>query len=550
MNAITHRQAKRYLRADLDGLLNDSQRRALETHLAGCEACRAESQSLSSLTSRLQTELHARWDAQDGPSERVLKNIQLQSRRIIMSNRIKTTFNLLGGAVALLVVFLVLNSVISMFQRDAPANEIQTSNSVSSPKDKRLLAFTAQQDGNFEIFTMYPDGSGKRNITNNPANDASPFWSPDGKRIAFQSDRNSVGLYSQIFLMDADGANITPLTSNTDERQLPLNTDGKPDPWSPDGSRLLYLRKGLSENEWMLEYIDIQTGEITSLASGRLSFSHVSWSPDGKHISFMINTSSDPNTFAPQVYIINADATDLVNISELLPINETFSTDFGWNDHAWSGDGGSFFFVASNTPVSGSYSMGGESGNSYYWKIYEVGLADKTLVAQATTRSPIGGFWNGSYFVIPIMGPGNWTWVHPDGSVNTINPTKECEHERLYHAEDNSYTNAVANFSQSPNGNGIIIATCPDGVIHLSWVNSTGTQASPVARLSTAPMVDYLDGVSWSPDDRFIAFRLAGSNETYIMNIADALKDPTTPLVKMILGADAQYYNVSWQPAP
>lgn len=549
MNAITHRQAKRYLRADLDGLLDDPQRRALETHLAGCEACRAESQSLSLLTSRLQTEFRARWDAQDGSSERVLINIQSRSRRIIMSNRIKMGFNLLGGVVALLALFFVANWAISNFQKDT-ASGTQANNSVSSLQDERLLAFTAQQDGNFEIFTMYPNGSGKRNITNNPADDSSPFWSPDGKRIAFQSDRNSVGLYSQIFLMDADGANVIPLTTNTDERQLPLNSDSKLNPWSPDGSKLLYLRKGLSENEWMLEYIDIQTGAITSLADGRLSFSHVSWSPDGKHISFMINASSDPNTFAPQVYIINADATDLVNISDLLPVNETFSADFGWNDHAWSGDGGSFFFVASNAPVSGGYSMEGESGNSVYWKIYEVGLTDRTLVAQATTRSPIGGFWNGSYFVIPIMGPGNWTWVHPDGSVNTINPTKECEQERLYHAEDNSYTDAVANFSQSPNGNGIIIATCPDGVIHLSWVNSTGTQVSPIARLSTAPMVDYLDRVSWSQEDRFIAFCLAGSNETYIMNIADALKDPTTPLVKIILGADAQYYNVSWQPAP
>lgn len=466
-----------------------------------------------------------------------------------MSNRIKTTFNLLGGVAALLVLFFVVNSIIPNFQKGASGTSA-TSTVVSLPQEQPSLAFTSQQDGNYEIYTVHADGSAMTNITNNPAYDANPFWSPDGKRIAFQSDRNSVGLYSQIFLMDADGANITPLTSNTGERQLPLNTDGKPDPWSPDGSRLLYLRRGLSENEWMLEYIDIHTGEITSLASGRLSFSHVSWSPDGKHISFMINTSSDPNTFAPQVYIINADATDLVNISELLPINETFSTDFGWNDHTWSGDGGSFFFIASNVPVSDGYGLGNGADNPYYWKIYEVGLADKTLVAQATTRSPIGGFWNGSYFVIPVMGPGGWTWVHPDGSVNMINPTKECEQERLYHAEDNSYTNAVANFSQSPNGNGIIIATCPDGVIHLSWVNSTGTQVSPVAKLSTAPRVDYVDGVSWSQDDRFIAFRLAGSNEIYIMNIARALNDPTTPLVKIVLGADAQYYNVSWQPVP
>ena len=47
MNGITHKQAQKYLRLELDGLLTDDQRRDLETHLSGCEACRLEAQAFS-----------------------------------------------------------------------------------------------------------------------------------------------------------------------------------------------------------------------------------------------------------------------------------------------------------------------------------------------------------------------------------------------------------------------------------------------------------------------------------------------------------------------
>src|SRR5262245_12605108 len=104
MNGITHKQAQRYLRMDLDGLLTESQRPDLQTHLDSCPACHADSESFSTLTSRLQTEFHSRWDAKDGPSQNVLANIRTQTRRIIMNKRIDFAFNIFGGIVTLVVI--------------------------------------------------------------------------------------------------------------------------------------------------------------------------------------------------------------------------------------------------------------------------------------------------------------------------------------------------------------------------------------------------------------------------------------------------------------
>ena len=430
-------------------------------------------------------------------------------------------------------------------------NDIVEEKPTSEPTqiDNRLLAFTKEVDGNTEIHTIRADGSGLINLTNNPAHDTSPVWSPDGTRIAFQSDRDG-GNPSQIFLMDADGSNTTQLTTDAGDHMLPLMLNGKTSLWSPDGSKLLNMQIGFSDTEWTLQSIDINNGGITSFGSGRFDINNISWSPDGKHIAFVRNDPKnlDDNKFIPQMLIASANGTDLINVNSLLPTGESWQYAYHW-----SRDGQSISFIASNLPFDSGYGFGSESGNPYYWKIYEVSL-DGMLTLRATTHSPIGGWWDGNYFVTPIMGSGGWTWVHPDGSVNTINPTKECEQERLYDAGTNSYTSAIANFSQSPNGNGVIIASCPDGNVHLSWMNSTGTEVAPIAKLSTTPPGGYLDWVLWSQDDRFIAFQLYTSGTTdgyiYMVNIAESLKDPSIPPVKIPLGKGGFIFPLAWQPSP
>ena len=49
------------------------------------------------------------------------------------------------------------------------------------------IAFVSDRDGNSEIYVMDANGKNQRRLTNNPASDYSPSWSPDGKRIAFVS---------------------------------------------------------------------------------------------------------------------------------------------------------------------------------------------------------------------------------------------------------------------------------------------------------------------------------------------------------------------------
>ena len=75
------------------------------------------------------------------------------------------------------------------------------------------IAFTSPRDGNLEICVMDGDGRNHRRVTVNSARDEYPAWSPDGKKIAFVSNRNNVNKdRKQIWAIDADGKNPIRLT--------------------------------------------------------------------------------------------------------------------------------------------------------------------------------------------------------------------------------------------------------------------------------------------------------------------------------------------------
>src|SRR6266508_2743394 len=99
------------------------------------------------------------------------------------------------------------------------------------------IAFVPSRAGNPEIYTINTDGTDLTRLTNDPAIDDEPAWSPDGRRIAFV--RNF-----ELYVMNADGSNV--------RRTFSGNLTQNPS-WSPDGTKIVYsaLSNG-SANLWVV----------------------------------------------------------------------------------------------------------------------------------------------------------------------------------------------------------------------------------------------------------------------------------------------------------
>ena len=94
-----------------------------------------------------------------------------------------------------------------------------------------LIVFSRLAGGDFDIFSIRPDGSGLRQLTTTPGGDSHPAWSPDGEHILFSSSRHGFKdeapmhdipqPYGELFIMRADGSEQRALTDNRWEEGTP-----------------------------------------------------------------------------------------------------------------------------------------------------------------------------------------------------------------------------------------------------------------------------------------------------------------------------------------
>ncbi|AKS40592.1 Acylaminoacyl-peptidase [Wenzhouxiangella marina] len=106
-----------------------------------------------------------------------------------------------------------------------------------------------------------------------------PRPSPDGERIVFERiwmDRQSDRARSMLWIMDADGSDLEPLTSRDRSVSSPR--------WSPDGTRLAYTSGGQIFVRWM------DSGREVRLADLPRGASNLIWSPDGRWLAFVMHT--------------------------------------------------------------------------------------------------------------------------------------------------------------------------------------------------------------------------------------------------------------------
>ena len=132
-------------------------------------------------------------------------------------------------------------------------------------------------------------------ITHGGSHHTNPTWSPDGRQIAFAS--NLDGNWN-IFAINVDGTNRVRLTNDPAD-------DERPD-WSPDGRHIAFMTH--RHGTWDIYIVNTRTFVETQLTESDGNYQKPSWSPDGEKIAFSEEAEGE-------IYVIDADGTDLTNIT-------------------------------------------------------------------------------------------------------------------------------------------------------------------------------------------------------------------------------------------
>jgi TolB protein len=202
-----------------------------------------------------------------------------------------------------------------------PSDALETrnpdrSNSLSGGLSGRIVF-----DNHDDVWTINVDGTRLTQLTDSPAYEFDPSWSPDGARIAFRTERSGE---TEIWLMNADG---------TDQHRL---TAGLSPAWSPDGSLIAFA--GPSGTTGIITLVRPDGTGLRQLPHTE-GGEYPTWSPDGTRLAFNSNLSGDH-----VMYVANADGSNVVDLSA---VGEGWQVD-------WSPDG-HFILFTSHRDNTGGY---------------------------------------------------------------------------------------------------------------------------------------------------------------------------------------------------
>ena len=169
-----------------------------------------------------------------------------------------------------------------------------------------------------------------RQLTDSTAMSVRPAWSPDGKSIAFQSNRD--GPY-HIYVMNADGSNLRQITSGD-------NDDRHPN-WSPDG-RSIAVDTG-DELKREIALIDVASKSRTQVTKLGMTAQFPSFSPDGRTIAFFLYTQGAMN-----LWTVSKDGANPVPVTKDLATEANSQCTFACHSARWSPDGSRIVFSDGN----------------------------------------------------------------------------------------------------------------------------------------------------------------------------------------------------------
>jgi Tol biopolymer transport system component len=382
--------------------------------------------------------------------------------------------------------------------------------------DGTKIAFNSNKDNsdNSEIYVMDANGSNVVRLTNNPAGDYAPVWSPDGARIAFVTDRDG---NFEIYVMEADGSNQINLTNN------PAADDNFGMCWSPDGGKIAFTSDRSGDTR--IYVMDANGSNLIQLTNRPGDDLNPDWSPDGAKIAFT-------NSLAPNddIYVMDANGSNQVQLTN----GPGTAANFG---PSWSPDGAKIAFTSTRDPAgpfgpnfevyvmdangSNQIRLTDDPGPDYRpdWGRGASGGPTPTPAPTGTPSSPTPTAppHTPTPFPTPILPPAGNGKIAFESSRSGMSQANihvmEADGANPINLTPEPFLDSFAVWS--PDGTKMAFSSDRDGNHEIYVMNANGS--NPV-RLTNNPAVDV--DPSWSPDSAKLTFYSDrdGNQEIYIIN--------------------------------
>jgi Tol biopolymer transport system component len=191
-----------------------------------------------------------------------------------------------------------------------------------SPSGDRIVWVTDRL-GNWTIWSMNPDGSGKKQLTSDDVISGWPSWSPDGKELTYWS-WDVMTDTGDIWKMNTDGSGKVKLTTDGSFKGPPM--------WSPRGDRIAYTSElGGNLEVYVMNADGSGNRQITTGHSPKYSVeTRVTWHPDGERLYYQALTFPIPErtyTIIPkdvafvEIFMVNVDTGEEANLTPKLHEN-------------------------------------------------------------------------------------------------------------------------------------------------------------------------------------------------------------------------------------
>jgi len=348
-----------------------------------------------------------------------------------------------------------------------------------SPDGSRI-AFNSDRDGASDLYVISVDGTGEVRLTRTPEGEGRPRWTSDGERVVFSV---STGDTAQLFTIGADGTGPKRIGVVCGRNPIPL----------PDGKHLLY-----STGDWttmQLAVAGLDGSRAHQISNGRGAIWNTALAPDGKHVAYTLSDTAH----TLQVWEMNVDGSDARALTHFA------APDGRPQVPAWSKDGRRIAIQANGVdPQDPSKHV------SHIWVIdVATGAATKLAPhAEPYLDEMPAWFPDGKRIAFQSSRTGRmeiWT-MNADGTgqrqLTGVKPPAAV-----------AMTTAGGEPQPSPDGSRILFASDRSGQPQLHLMNGDG---SDVRQLTNE--VAGAHSAKWSPDGKQVAFVLGDTDGLAIIN--------------------------------